>query len=57
MADVLKVQELADYLRVHSSTIYRLLKHRTLPGAFKIGSEWRFNRVQVDQWMLEQARK
>jgi len=37
-AKVLTVSELSDYLRVHRSTIYRLLKKGQLPG-FKIGSD------------------
>ena len=46
---VLNVNELADYLHVHRSTIYRLLKNGQLP-AFKIGSDWRFNIEAIDQW-------
>src|SRR5258708_25095028 len=46
---VLTVNELAEYLRVHRSTIYRLLKKGQLPG-FKIGSDWRFNVEVIDEW-------
>jgi excisionase family DNA binding protein len=46
---VLTVNELADYLRCHSSTIYRLLKHHKIPG-FKLGSDWRFNIEAIDKW-------
>jgi excisionase family DNA binding protein len=53
-AAILTVDELAKYLRVHKSTIYRLLKRRELP-AFKIGSDWRFNAKQIDKWRLEQS--
>jgi excisionase family DNA binding protein len=51
---VLKVQDLADYLRVHPSTIYRLLKRNLLP-TFKVGSDWRFNKEQIDEWRLSQG--
>jgi excisionase family DNA binding protein len=51
---VFTVNELADYLRVHRSTIYRLLKKGQLPG-FKIGSDWRFNVEVIDQWRLRQG--
>lgn len=51
---VLTVNELADYLRVHRSTIYRLLKKGQLPG-FKIGSDWRFNVEVIDDWRLRQG--
>ena len=46
---VLTVRELADYLRVHSSTVYRLLRSNQLPG-FRIGSDWRFNAELIQQW-------
>jgi excisionase family DNA binding protein len=52
-ARVLTVNELAEYLRVHRSTIYRLLKKGELPG-FKIGSDWRFNVEAIDDWRLHQ---
>jgi excisionase family DNA binding protein len=51
---VLTVVELAGYLRVHKSTIYRLLKKGLLPG-FKIGSDWRFNTDAIDQWRVRQS--
>ncbi len=53
-AKVLTVNELAEYLRVHRSTIYRLLKKGQLPG-FKIGSDWRFNVEVIDRWRLQQG--
>ena len=51
--EVLTVTELAEYLRVCLSTIYRLLKTRKLP-AFKMGSDYRFNLKQIDEWRLRQ---
>jgi len=51
---VMTVNELAEYLRVHRSTIYRLLKKGQLPG-FKIGSDWRFNVEVIDEWRLQQG--
>lgn len=51
---VLTVKELSEYLRVHPSTIYRLLKRGQLPG-FKLGSDWRFNIEAIDRWRLEQG--
>ena len=48
---VITIGELSEYLRVHRSTLYRLLKKGQLPG-FKIGSDWRFNVETIDQWRL-----
>ena len=52
-AKVITVGELAVYLHVHRSTLYRLLKNGQLP-AFKIGSDWRFNVEAIDQWRMQQ---
>jgi excisionase family DNA binding protein len=53
--DVMTLSEVANYLRVHPSTMYRLLKGRELP-AFKLGRDWRFSRAQIDQWCKERDR-
>ncbi|MGD0673458.1 MAG: helix-turn-helix domain-containing protein [Candidatus Binatus sp.] len=48
-SSVLTVQEVSSYLRVHSSTIYRMLKRNQLP-AFRVGSDWRFTVEAIDKW-------
>jgi len=50
---VLTVTELSEYLRIHPSTVYRLLKQHRLP-AFRVGSDWRFNVESIDQWRMSQ---
>ncbi|MBE3602499.1 helix-turn-helix domain-containing protein [bacterium] len=52
MARVMTLEEVASYLRVHPSTIYRLLKKKQLP-AFKVGSDWRFNLESIDKWRTQ----
>jgi excisionase family DNA binding protein len=47
---VMTVNELAAYLAVHSSTVYRLIRRKTLP-CFKIGSDYRFTKAAIDEWM------
>jgi excisionase family DNA binding protein len=49
---MLTAQELAVYLRVNRSTVYRLLKKGELPG-FRIGSEWRFRIDEVNRWFKQ----
>ncbi|HEY2524196.1 MAG TPA: helix-turn-helix domain-containing protein [Candidatus Binataceae bacterium] len=46
---VMTVQDVSAYLRVHPSTVYRLLKRNELP-AFRVGSDWRFNIEAIDRW-------
>jgi excisionase family DNA binding protein len=52
---VLTVREVALYLRIHQTTVYRLLKQHKLP-AFQVGSDWRFNRGEIQRWMMKQQR-
>jgi excisionase family DNA binding protein len=52
MSTVLTLDEVAEFLRVHPSTVYRLVKKRHIP-AFKMGSDWRFNLESVERWVKE----
>jgi excisionase family DNA binding protein len=56
MATMMTLEEVAQYLHVHPSTVYRLLKNRSIP-AFKVGSDWRFNQESIERWLskLEQG--
>jgi len=53
---VLTVRELAGYLRVHQTTVYRLLREGKLP-AFRIGSNWRFTREEIERWMIDEQKR
>jgi excisionase family DNA binding protein len=53
---VMTVNDLARYLKVHPSTVYRLLRTGQLP-AFKVGSDWRFNIEEIDRWRVERETK
>lgn len=46
---MMTAEELADYLRLHPSTIYRLVRKKQIPG-FKVGSDWRFSQRAIDEW-------
>jgi excisionase family DNA binding protein len=46
---VMTVPEVSAYLKVHPSTVYRLLRRHQIP-AFRIGSDWRFNVDAIDAW-------
>jgi excisionase family DNA binding protein len=48
---ILTIENVAEYLRVHPSTIYRMLKKKQLP-AFKVGRDWRFKREAIDRWCV-----
>ena len=53
---VLTVRELAGYLRIHQVTVYRLLREQKLP-AFRVASDWRFNREEIEQWMTHEQKR
>ena len=40
-SEIMTPEELADYWRVHVSTVYRQLEKGLVPGAFKVGRVWR----------------
>jgi excisionase family DNA binding protein len=56
IARVLTVKDLAHYLKVHPTTVYRLLKDGQLP-AFKVGSDWRFNVEEIERWRVEREKR
>lgn len=47
--DILTIAELSRHLRVHPTTIYRLLRQGLIPG-FRVGSAWRFSRSAIEKW-------
>ena len=51
----LTVDELSEYLHIHRTTIYRLLRQGKLSG-FRIGSDWRFSLEAIKQWQLDQMK-
>ena len=48
------VKEVAALLRVSSQTLYKMLEAGTIP-AVKIGSQWRFDRDQIREWLKGQT--
>lgn len=50
MSDIMTIEELAIYLRVHKQTIYRLVKRSAIP-AIRIGHQWRFEKESIDEWL------
>jgi len=50
---ILTVTDLSEYLQIHRTTIYRMLKEGRLP-AFRVGSDWRFSLEAIEQWQREQ---
>ena len=49
LPEILKVTEAAAWLKVHPSSIYRMLRMGVIP-AFKVGSDWRFDSSKLGEW-------
>ena len=47
---VLTIDDLADYLKVSKSTLYKLAQGGKVPGQ-KVGKHWRFRKETIDQWL------
>ncbi|HPF69536.1 MAG TPA: helix-turn-helix domain-containing protein [Candidatus Krumholzibacteria bacterium] len=52
VAQVMTSVEAAEYLKMHVKTVCRLAKEGKIP-AKKVGSEWRFLRSVLDNWLAE----
>ncbi|TWU21739.1 Helix-turn-helix domain protein [Novipirellula galeiformis] len=48
--EVLTIDELATYLKVSKSTLYKLVQEGKVPGQ-KVGKHWRFKRDVIDRWL------
>ena len=53
---IMTVRELAQYLRVHQGTLYKLIRRGQIP-VFKIGSDYRFDRDTIKTWMADRTSK
>ena len=56
MADLMTLEEVANYLRVNEKTIYRMLDKRGIP-ALKVGHQWRFDKASIDSWLRQSTAK
>ena len=52
--NLLTAVQVARYLKVDKFTIYRLVAQKKLP-AFRVGSQWRFNRKMIEEWLLKNS--
>lgn len=49
---VLTIGDLASYLKISKSTLYKLAQNGALPG-IKVGRHWRFHKEAVDAWLKD----
>ena len=48
--EVMTIDEVARYLRVAPSTVYRQAREGRIP-ARRVGHRWRFSRTAIDRWL------
>ncbi len=52
--EFLTAREVGNLLRVHPTTVYKLVRQGKIPS-FRIGSYWRFRTDLIERWMAEKS--
>jgi len=52
--EVMTIDDLAAYLQVSKSSLYKLAQEGKVPGQ-KVGKHWRFHRTVIDRWLGDDA--
>lgn len=50
------LDELASYLKIPKSTLYKLVQEGRVPGQ-KLGKQWRFGKPAIDRWLDSEQKK
>lgn len=50
--EVMTIDDLAAYLQVSKSSLYKLAQEGKVPGQ-KVGKHWRFHKEVIDRWLSE----
>lgn len=51
---VFTIDELAEYLKISKSTLYKLAQEGSIPSQ-KVGKHWRFHKDAVDEWLRQRG--
>jgi len=51
---IMTTPEVAQYLQIHQSTLYKLIRRGQIP-VMKIGSDYRFDREVIEKWMSDRT--
>lgn len=47
----LTLEQIADYLQMSTSSIYKKVQANKIP-AYKVGRQWRFKKEEIDRWIM-----
>lgn len=50
---IMTLDEVANFLRLHKSTVYRMAREGRLPGN-KVAGQWRFKKERLVEWFEKQ---
>ena len=53
---VMTLDELAVYLKIPKSTLYKLVQEGRIPGQ-KLGKQWRFGKTAIDRWLDSEQKR
>ncbi len=54
--EIMTIEEVAEYLKLHYSYVYRLVSSGKIPAS-KLGRVWRIDRKDVDKYFEDQQKK
>ena len=54
LGEILTLKQAAEYLKCHTSTMYRLVKHGGVPH-FRLGGDIRFKKSTIDNWIKKKT--
>ncbi|MCB9841660.1 MAG: helix-turn-helix domain-containing protein [Phycisphaeraceae bacterium] len=54
--EVMTISELAEYLQVSKSSLYKLVQEGRVPGK-KVGRHWRFHRDVINAWLKSSSQE
>jgi excisionase family DNA binding protein len=54
--EIMTMDELAEYLKISKSTLYKLAVENKLPGQ-KVGKRWRFHKEAINEWLKQHPEK
>jgi excisionase family DNA binding protein len=53
---LMSLKEVAEYLAIHEMTLYTLIHETDIP-AMKLGGQWRFKKVLLDDWLSSEMNR
>lgn len=52
--EIMTAKDVAEYLHIHPLTVHKYAREGKIP-AFKIGTDWRFHKQYIEQWIKEKS--